>query len=155
MMTTMTTEKRKTKTNLFDNFYAILLPHKTKKLSDTYFISWRQKKFTVKTELSPPPWSFPTHSASQIERERGREKRKKKKNPCLLLPSFPSAEIEFQRHQILQREQGFKLQATTTSGLRIAGNGFGSDKRRGPREIAIAQESEASDDGASPSTSMP
>jgi hypothetical protein len=77
------------------------------------------------------------------EREGGREKKKKKKkkkkNPCLLLPSFPSAEIEFQRHQILQREQGFKLQTTTTSGLRIAGNGFGSDKRSGPREIAIAR----------------
>jgi hypothetical protein len=48
--------KKKTKTNLFDNFYAILLlPHKTKKLSDTYLHQLKAKKFTVKTELSPPP----------------------------------------------------------------------------------------------------
>jgi hypothetical protein len=54
MVMTMTNTEKKTKTNLFDNFYAILLRHNKKNyLTSTSAVEG--KKITVKTELSPPP----------------------------------------------------------------------------------------------------
>lgn len=88
---TMTTTEKKNQNKLVWQLLRHSPPSQQKKLSDIYFISWRQK-ITVKTDFSPPPWSFPAHSASQIEREGGREKKgeEEEEEEPLLTPSFLS-----------------------------------------------------------------
>jgi hypothetical protein len=99
MMTTMTTEKRKTKTNLFDNFYAILLPHKTKKLSDTYFISWRQKNLPWRQSCHRRLEAFPRTLHPRLKereggREGGRRGRRRRTLAYFFLP-FPAQKLNF------------------------------------------------------------
>jgi hypothetical protein len=109
----------------------------------------------VKTEFSPPPWSFPAHSASQIEREGGREGGREGEEEPLLTPSFLS-----QRRNWISKTSnssaGAGLQAPSDHHKWFAHRGKRiriGQAQRTPRN-RHRQESEASN-GASPSTSIP